>query len=178
MHADEKADGHISNHDDDDIEKTDGEQDSNGCSEDTNKTDEVDIRDDENHTVSKEFATSVINRMSDYLTSILELRRILRCARTSERTLPVENRYATRYPRMIVASEVPNEFEPLARFFDAQGDNYSSLDQNTNIEQRQIVVVNVHFSNYLKFAIFLLAVNTIIFFKLLVWDHLVNVQLF
>lgn len=159
------------------IEQVEEEHDTAEAFATTHKTDEADITEEENRGMPNEFATSVINRMSDYLKSILELRRILRCTRTFERAVPVENRYGTRYPRMFVAGEVSNEFEPLARLFDAQGDNNSSLNQNINNEQRQVVVVNVHFSNYLKFAIFLLAVNTIIFFKLLIWDHMANVQL-
>lgn len=160
------------------IEQVDEDAESNGSASNTNKTDASDARDDENHADQNEFATSVINRMSDYLRSLLELRRILRCTRSVERALPVENRYGTRYgPRMFVTSEVSDEFEPLARLFDAQGDHDTSFQQRNVNEQRQTVVVNVHFSNYLKFAIFLLAVNTIIFFKLLIWDHLTDIQL-
>lgn len=125
-----------------------------------------------------EISTSLINRISDYLKTLLELRKILRCTRSFERTVPLENRYGANRQRTLLATEVSGDFEPLARLLAAaQGDN-ANADLNNEEEHRQTVVVNVNFSNYLKFAIFLLAVNTLIFFKLLIWDHLTNIQLF
>lgn len=90
--------------------------------------------------------------------------------------IPVENRYAAGRRRVFLASEVPAELEDLAYLLGAQGDG--SLVGNDQEQRATNIVVNVSFSHYLKLAILLLTVNTLVFFKLLVWDHLPSFLLF
>lgn len=117
-----------------------------------------------------ESTRSVIERMSECLWNALEIRNLLRTSRSLERMIPVENRYAAGRRRVFLASEVPAELEDLAYLLGAQGDG--SLVGNDRDERATNIVVNVSFAHYLKLAILLLTINTLVFFKLLVWDHL------